>query len=124
MATTSKISKDVEITGVIQFRGELIIEGKFTGQSIEGHDLVVGEHAEVHSKTITVNNLTSSGLVEGEADVAQRCHLKSTAHLQGGLNTFRLAMDDGATFSGKLLISKPPNIAHQESQKQPNLGAA
>jgi len=111
MATTqSKLDKDIEITGTMKFQGELIFEGKFNGDLIQGNSLVVGEFAEVHAKSIVVDNLTSSGLVDGEAKVAARCHLKATAHLQGSLKTFRLAMDDGATFTGGLEISKPANI--------------
>jgi len=106
----SELSKDIEITGTMRFQGELIFEGKFHGDLIQGNSLVVGEHAEVHAKSIVVDNLTSAGLVEGDAKVAARCHLKETAHLQGSLKTFRLAMDDGATVTGGLEISKPANI--------------
>ena len=68
-------------------------------------------------QSIIVDNLTSSGLVDGDATVSQRCHLKETAHLQGSLKTFRLAMDDGATFAGALEISKPANIVAPKPAK-------
>lgn len=106
----SHLGKDVEITGRLIFKGELVFHGKFNGQHLEGDSLVVGENAEVHAREIVVENLMSSGLVDGAARVAQRCYLKETAHLQGSLKTFRLAMDDGATFAGGLEISKPANI--------------
>ena len=106
----SRLSKDIEITGILKFHGELIFEGKFTGELVQGSSLVIGDGAEVRAKSIVVDNLTSSGLVAGDATVSQRCHLKETAHLQGSLKTFRLAMDDGATFAGALEISKPANI--------------
>jgi cytoskeletal protein CcmA (bactofilin family) len=111
MTPTSKITSNVEITGTMKFKGELLFEGKFNGDRIEGNDLVMGEHAEVRAKNLVLDNLTTAGLVEGDADVSARCYLKATAHLQGSLKTFRLAMDDGATFSGGLVISKPANIA-------------
>ena len=106
----SRLSKDIEITGTMKFHGELIFEGKFKGELVQGSSLVIGDGAEVRAKSIIVDNLTSAGLVEGAATVAQRCHLKESAHLQGSLKTFRLAMDDGATFAGALEISKPANI--------------
>lgn len=120
MTTTShsRVSKDTEITGTLKFSGELVFEGKFKGNSIEGNNLIVGEHAEVHARTITLDNLTTSGLVDGDAEVKERCYLKATAHFQGSLNTFRLAMDDGATFSGGLVISKPANIAPVENEAE------
>ena len=111
MSTTqSRLGKDIEITGTLKFKGELFFEGKFKGNLVEGSALVVGEGAELHAKSIVLDNLTSSGLVDGDATVSQRCHLKETAHLQGSLKTFRLAMDDGATFAGALEISKPANV--------------
>ncbi len=107
----STLSKDIEVTGTLKFQGELIFEGKFNGDLMQGSALVIAEGAEVRAKTIIVDNLTSSGLVDGDAKVSERCHLKATAHLQGSLKTFRLAMDDGATFAGALEISKPANFA-------------
>lgn len=117
-SSSSRVTRDVEITGSMTFRGELIFEGKFKGHLIEGNNLTVGENAEVHAKTIKVDNLTSAGLVDGEATVKERCYLKATAHLQGGLKTFRLAMDDGATFSGGLVISKPANIGQVKADEE------
>ena len=111
----SELSKDIEITGPMRFQGELIFEGKFHGDLIQGNTLIVGEHAEIHAKSIVVENLTSSGLVEGDANVSVRCHLKATAHLQGSLKTFRLAMEDGATFTGGLEISKPANLVAKKT---------
>ena len=108
---SSRVGKDIEITGTLKFKGELLFDGKFKGSSVEGSSLVIGEGAEVHAKSIVVENLTSSGIVDGEAKVAQRCSLKATAHLQGSLKTFRLAMEDGATFAGQLEISKPANVS-------------
>ena len=113
----SRLSKDIEITGILKFHGELIFEGKFKGELVQGSSLVIGEGAEVRAKSIIVDNLTSSGLVDGDATVSQRCHLKETAHLQGSLKTFRLAMDDGATFAGALEISKPANIVAPKPAK-------
>jgi cytoskeletal protein CcmA (bactofilin family) len=112
----SRLGKDVEVTGTLKFKGELIFDGKFKGALIEGNKIIIGEGAEVHGKSIVLDNLTSAGLVDGDAKVAQRCHLKETAHLQGSLKTFRLAMDDGATFAGALEISKPANVVAQAAQ--------
>ena len=114
---SSRVGKDIEITGTLKFKGELLFDGKFNGVAVEGSALIIGEGAELHAKSIVVDNLTSSGLVDGEAQVSQRCLLKATAHLQGSLKTFRLAMDDGATFAGTLEISKPANVSAPEPAK-------
>ena len=91
----------------MKFKGELLFEGKFNGESIEGDDLVIGEQAEIRAATVKVVNFTSSGLVEGNVEVSEKAALKGAAHIEGNLSTFRLAMDDGASFSGGLSVRKP-----------------
>jgi cytoskeletal protein CcmA (bactofilin family) len=119
MTPTSRVAQDVEITGTMKFKGELLFEGKFKGELIEGNDLLIGEGSEVRAGTVRVDNLTNAGLIDGSVEVAARSFLKGTAHLQGSLKTFRLAMDDGATFAGGLVISKPANIALGEKAEKP-----
>ena len=63
----SRLSKDIEVTGTLKFQGELIFEGKFNGDLVQGSALVIAEGAEVRAKTIIVDNLTSAGLVDGAA---------------------------------------------------------
>ena len=68
MATPrSELSKDIEVTGTMKFQGELIFEGKFNGDLIQGNSLVVGEHAEVHAKSIIVDNLSMATPGRGNA---------------------------------------------------------
>lgn len=111
MTPTSRVAQAVEITGTMKFKGELLFEGRFDGESIEGDDLVIGEHAQIRCAIVRVINFTSAGLVEGNVEVSERAALKGTAHIQGNLSTFRLAMDDGASFSGGLSVHKPPTAA-------------
>lgn len=103
---TSKVSKDMEITGSIKFAGELVFEGKFNGDLIEGDTLTVAQEADVNS-TIRVENLVAAGTVDGNVTVGDRCHLMPTAHLKGTLKTKRFVMDDGAIFEGGLEMSRP-----------------
>jgi len=92
--TKSVLAQDVEITGSLTFKGELSFDGTIKGGHISGSVLNVGEHATVEGK------VTISGAVKGNATVAQRCHLRASARLNGDLNTSRLIMEEGATFIG------------------------
>ncbi len=107
---TSVVAREVEITGTMKFKGDLLFEGKFTGEAIDGDSLMIGEHAQIRATVVRVKNFTSAGLVEANVEVSERSSLKATAHIQGNLTTFRLAMDDGASFSGGLTIAKPANV--------------
>ena len=108
MTPTSRVAQEVEITGTMKFKGDLLFEGKFTGDVIEGDSLMIGETAEIRAANVRVKNFHSASLVVGNVDVSEKSQLKATAHIEGNLSTVRLAMDDGASFSGGLTITKPP----------------
>jgi len=97
--TKSVLAQDVEITGSLNFKGELSFDGNIKGGDINGSVLTIGEHASVEGN-IMANEVTISGVVKGNATVAHRCHLRASAHLNGDLNTARLIMEEGATFIG------------------------
>jgi len=97
--TKSVLSKDVEITGSLTFRGELTFDGKIKGGPVSGSVLNVGEHATVEGD-ITADEVSISGAVKGNASITNRCYLRASARLNGDLNTSRLIMEEGATFIG------------------------
>jgi cytoskeletal protein CcmA (bactofilin family) len=97
--TKSVLAQDVEITGSLNFKGELSFDGTIKGGHLSGSVLNVGEHATVEGN-ITADEVSISGNVRGNATVAQRCHLRASARLNGDLNTSRLIMEEGATFIG------------------------
>jgi len=111
--TKSVLAQDVEITGSLNFKGELSFDGTIKGGNIIGSVLNLGEHASVEGN-ITANEVTIAGMVKGNATVAQRCHLRASARLNGDLNTSRLIMEEGATFIGM------SNITPRGSQKPEN----
>ena len=100
----SNLSKDVQITGSLTFKGELSFDGTIKGGHINGRKLIVGENADVEGN-ITADEVTISGQVKGNATVAERCHLSASARLNGDLTTSRLIMEEGATFIGMSKIS-------------------
>jgi cytoskeletal protein CcmA (bactofilin family) len=114
----SRLLSDVEIDGTIKFQGELIFDGKFKGEVIEGTALTLGESSVVEAD-IRTDHLTISGIVRGDVTVGEKCYLKPTAHLEGDLKTARLVMDDGATFIGSSQISpKPSNVVNLNAMRK------
>ena len=99
----STAGSDVEITGSISFKGELIFDGKLKDGGIKGKTLSVGAGARVEGN-IDAESLVISGNVTGNVTVAGKCDLKSTAQLFGNLSTTRLVMEDGATLMGQAQI--------------------
>jgi cytoskeletal protein CcmA (bactofilin family) len=99
----STAGNDVEITGSISFKGELVFDGKLKDGAIKGKTLSVGSGARVEGN-IEAESLVISGNVTGNVTVTAKCDLKSTAQLHGNLSTTRLVMEDGATLIGQAQI--------------------
>jgi len=96
----NNLSNDVVIKGSIKFANEFIFDGNLEGDitSADGI-LTVGENAnvrgDVKSKIVIVK-----GKVHGNITVPERCELHAV----------RFALEDGATFLGKLEVT-PNNAA-------------
>ena len=117
--TQSNILSDVEISGSIQFKGELTFDGQLKNGNITGDALVVGPKARIHGD-LQCNSLILHGAVTGDVLVAGRCELKGSSSLEGSLTTNRLVMDEGATMLGRAEITPdtkrpmPPAVPHKQ----------
>lgn len=100
----SNITSDVEITGSISFKGDLIFDGQLKGGNITGQLLTIGSKSRIQGN-IEADALTLHGAVTGDVLVSGKCELKGSANLVGSLTTNRLVMDEGATFIGQAEIT-------------------
>ncbi|MDC3068139.1 polymer-forming cytoskeletal protein [Paracoccaceae bacterium] len=102
--SSSVISADTIIKGKIDFKGELLIEGKASGD-ITGDNLTLGPSAKVDGKII-VKAVTVQGNFIGfiRADTV-KFDLGST--VKGDIEHSELCIETGANFNGKVVrISK------------------
>lgn len=100
----STILRDVEVSGSIEFKGELSFDGQLRDGDITGAVLIVGPNAHIVGN-IQADSLTLHGSVNGDVLVTGKCELKGSANLVGSLTTNRLVMDEGATLIGKAEIT-------------------
>ena len=97
------LSKQVEITGDIQFSDALTIDGKVRGQINSNGVLTVGENADIYGD-IQTQSVTVHGTVHGNITVTELCELKESAQLVGDLKAARLIIAEGASFVGSLQV--------------------
>jgi len=102
---SSNLLHDVDVTGTITFVGFLTFDGQLRSGDLVGEDLVVGPNAIIHGN-IKATSLVLHGSVTGEVAVAERCEIKGTASLVGSLITGRLAVHDGATLLGGVVVTR------------------
>lgn len=102
--SSSVISSDTVIKGKIDFKGELLIEGKTSGD-ILGDSLTLGPSAKVDGKII-VKAITVQGSFTGfiRSDTVK---LDSGSTVKGDIEHSEISIETGANFNGKVVrISK------------------
>ena len=121
MEGTLRSDSDVEICG--DFKGEIASDGKVTihantnssiaaaelvlidcnlvGDSMVTGDMSINEKSAV-AGNIRAANLTCSGVIKGNLNIAGNITLGETAQILGDIKTGTLAMSRGAKVSGKI----------------------
>ena len=116
MSTNKNIlSSDVEIKGSLKFSNDLIIDGRIEGEVTSDGSLTVGENAlvigEIRTKSVIV-----FGRVQGNITVTDRCELKSNAIQEGDIVAGTMAIEEGASFSGRSSVGKSA-VANAQAKK-------
>lgn len=88
-----------EITGDINCKGDIRIDGKLHGNLNSEGKVVVGENGLIEG-TINCAYADISGNVKANINVNELLILKSTANLVGEIVTNKLQIEPGANFSG------------------------
>ena len=103
--SSSVISSDTVIKGKIDFKGELLIEGKASGD-ILGDNVTLGPSAKVDGKII-VKAITIQGNFTGfiRSDAVK---LDAGSTVKGDIEHSEISIETGANFNGKVIrISVP-----------------
>ena len=103
--------QSIVIKGDITGSEDLVVAGRVEGSiTLNGRvlTLAVGSHVVGEIKAGTV---VLSGTIEGTVEAKERLDIKSTALVDGKLNTARLIVADGSQISAK--VEMPNREAHR-----------
>ena len=146
--SSSVISSDTVIKGKIDFKGELLIEGKASGDILVD-SLTLGPSAKVHGKIIgtlkIAENCTSAsliikqtGIVEGDvygSDVIiegevvgnvsgkKEIKIENSAFISGNVYYDILDVQGGATINGNLIRNKGKEPQKLENKSSAQIGS-
>ncbi len=98
--SSSVISSDTVIKGKIDFKGELLIEGKVSGD-ILGDNLTLGPSAKVDGKII-VKAITVQGTFTGFIR-SDSVRLDAGSTVKGDIEHSEISIETGANFNGKVI---------------------
>lgn len=96
---TNMIRVGTEITGDINCKEDIRIDGKLFGNLKSAGKVVIGEKGLIEG-TIECTYATVFGDIKGTVNVNELLTLKSTANLVGDIVTNKLQIEPGANFSG------------------------
>ena len=116
--SSSVVSSDTIIKGKIDFKGELLIEGKVSGD-ILGDNLTLGPSAKVDGKII-VKAITVQGSFTGfiRSDIVK---LDSGSTVKGDIEHSEISIETGANFNGKVIrISKQQRKSGESDGEENN----
>jgi len=116
--SSSVISSDTVIKGKVDFKGELLIEGKASGD-ILGDNLTLGPSARVDGKII-VKAIIVQGNFTGfiRSDIVK---LDAGSTVKGDIEHSEISIETGANFNGKVIrIAKPQRKAGESESGEDN----
>lgn len=96
---TNMIKVGTEITGDINCKEDIRIDGKLFGNLRSAGKVVIGEKGLIEG-TVECANAIILGDIKGTINVNELLNLKSTANLVGDIVTNKLQIEPGANFSG------------------------
>jgi len=105
--TASVIGPTLKIKGELSANEDLIIEGEIEGRiAHQDKNLTVGKNgrvkADIHAQQVEI-----LGRVDGDIRGDDVVKLAKTAVVNGNIQCARIAMEEGAYFSGSITMEKP-----------------
>lgn len=93
------------IKGDIEFEGELMVQGRVTGNITSQNDskgiLRIDEKAEVVGN-VTVPVVKVAGTLRGDVSASELLHLQPTGNIEGPVKYNNIQLESGGTLSGSL----------------------
>ncbi len=93
------IGKDSVITGTIDVKGPLRIDGKVKGQVISSDTVTIGAGGNLEAE-VKCKNSVVSGKISGNIIASEKVELQAKAEISGDIKTKSLIIEQGAVFCG------------------------
>lgn len=99
------IGEGTIIKGDIQSSGDLRVDGTIEGTVYTKSKFVLGNSGRV-TGDIFAKNADISGSVKGNVNIGEILFLKSSARINGDIETGKLIIESGGEFNGKCVMGK------------------
>jgi len=99
------ISQGTVIEGKFKTTEDLRLDGTIVGEIRSDKRLVLGKNGKIEG-TVTCNESSIKGRIEGELNVKGLLHLLSSAFIKGRIIAKKMVVDEGASYNGECLIGE------------------
>ena len=113
------IGKDTVITGTLDVKGALRVEGTVKGKIISSGCVTIGSTGLVEAE-IEAESAIVAGTMRGNVNTSDKIELQAKCEMEGDLRTKSLVIEDGAIFSGACSMKDtPPNLGFLAPESDP-----
>ncbi len=115
------IGKSIVVDGELHASEDLTIEGRVEGRiTLRQHALRIGPSGRVQAQ-VSAKSVVVLGEVAGNIEAAERISIGSGGTVSGDIRAPRVAIAEGATFSGGIDMQpgQRPNRAKSKSRRKP-----
>ncbi len=110
-ATHAVLGREVTVTGEIQSREPLSIEGEVEGTiDVSGHRLTIAASGNVRAN-VKAKEIDVRGSLEGNIAEADIVYIRAGARFTGDLHSRSIVIEDGGFIRGKVDLSRPSSVA-------------
>ena len=117
-AAIDMIGAGTVVTGDIQSKGDIRVDGTLKGSVNTSGKVVLGKDGVIEGDVVCAD-ADVSGTIKAKISVTQLLSLKSTAKLNGDIITNKLSIEPGASFTGSCSMGAViKDIKHAEKQEK------
>jgi cytoskeletal protein CcmA (bactofilin family) len=101
-AGSATLGQSIRIEGTLTGNEDLTLNGSVKGQVIvNGHSLTIGPNGKIEAK-LSAKSVIVEGQVIGNITADDKIQITPSGTVKGDLLAPRIALEDGATFSGRM----------------------
>jgi cytoskeletal protein CcmA (bactofilin family) len=102
----AQIGKSVVIKGELSGSEDLYLDGRVEGSiALKGNSLTIGPNGHLKA-SIDAKSVVVQGKLEGNIQASERVELRKSAVMTGDITTQRIAIEEGASLSGKVEVHR------------------
>lgn len=106
LSQQNMIAHGTVFEGDLKSEGDFRIEGTIKGTLITKGKVVIGNTGLVEG-SLNCNNADVEGQIKGKLVVSETLSLRASAHVDGDVQTGKLAVEPGATFNANCQMKDP-----------------